>query len=251
MPKFFVTPDQIHGDTLIITGNDAKHISFSLRMKVCDKITVCSSDKIDYLCEISSFESDAVHANIISSSICEAEPPYFIRLFQCLPKGDKMEQIIQKAVELGVSEIVPVYSLRCIAKPTPSGRDNKDKKTERYNRIAYEAAGQSGRGIIPRVYDCVDFKKALEMAQNDSMSFICYEGNRSVSLKEYWIQSIGGDNKNNVISFFIGPEGGFSTDEVALAEQLGVRSVGLGNRILRTETASGFVLSSIAYQTEL
>lgn len=247
MPKFFITPEQIHDNAVVISGNDAKHISFSLRMKTGDIITVCDSNKHDYECSISSFEDGLVRATIESHHICEAEPHYFIRLFQCLPKGDKMEYIIQKAVELGVSSIVPVYSSRCIAKPTA----NKDKKAERYNRIAYEAAGQCGRGIIPIISDCIDFKKALEIAKDDGMKFICYEGNRSVSLKEYFEENCHTQKSNNVISFFIGAEGGFSQEEISLAEQYGIHSVGLGKRILRTETASGFVLSSIAYQTEL
>lgn len=250
MPKFFVPPQQIYDEEILILGNDAHHISMSLRMKVGEQITVCNMNKRDYDCVISSIENGIVRAEILSSSVTQSEPEYSIRVYQCLPKGDKMEYIVQKSVELGAASIVPVYSSRCIAKPVSKGKDNKDKKTERLSRIAYEAAEQCGRGIIPTVFDCIDFARAVELAKNDALSFICYENERSETIKSVAQKYIGPDLKNRNISFFIGPEGGFSKDEISFAKENGIIPLGLGERILRTETASLFVLSVLSYITE-
>lgn len=251
MPKFFVPPQQIYDSEILILGNDARHISSSLRMKVGETITICNMNKRDYECIISSIENGMVRAEIISNSPSTTEPEYYIKVYQCLPKGDKLESIVQKSVELGASSIIPVYSSFCVAKPSVKGRDNKDKKNERLSRIAYEAAEQCGRGIIPTVHECVNFERAVEIAKNDAISFICYENERKVSLKKYLSEKFGGELKNKNISFFIGPEGGFSKDEIGLAKENGVTPVGLGERILRTETASAYVLSALAYLSEL
>ena len=247
MPKFFVPPEQIYDDERLILGDDAHHISSSLRMKVGDMITVCNMSKRDYECIISSVGNGIVRAEILSSGICGAEPEYAIRVYQCLPKGDKMEYVIQKSVELGASSIVPVYSSRCIAKP----KDGKDKKTERWARISYEAAEQCGRGIIPSVYDCVSFEHAVSLAKNDAVSFMCYEDESHTDIKKFLSQKNRAEMKNKNISFFIGPEGGFSKEEVELAAQNGIMPVSLGKRILRTETAASFVLAALSYETEL
>lgn len=251
MPKFFVPPQQIYDSEILILGNDAHHIASSLRMKTGETIIVCNMNKRDYECIISSIENGLVRAEIISSAPSTTEPDCAIRVFQCLPKGDKLESIVQKSVELGASSIVPVYSSFCVAKPSVKGRDNKDKKTERLSRIAYEAAEQCGRGIIPTVHECVNFERAVDIAKNDAISFICYENERTLTLKKFLSGKLGDELKNKTISFFIGPEGGFSKEEIELAKENGVTPVGLGERILRTETASGYVLSALAYMTEL
>ena len=251
MPKFFVPPQQIYDSEILILGNDAHHIASSLRMKTGETILVCNMNKRDYECIISSIENGIVRAEIISSSPSLTEPDYSIRVFQCLPKGDKLEGIVQKSVELGAASIVPVYSSFCVAKPSVKGRDNKDKKTERLSRIAYEAAEQCGRGIIPTVHECINFERAVDIAKNDSISFICYENERDVSLKRFLSEKLREEGKNKNISFFIGPEGGFSKEEIEIAKENGVMPVGLGRRILRTETASGYVLSVLSYLTEL
>ena len=251
MPKFFVPPQQIYDSEILILGDDARHISSSLRMKTGDTLTIYNMNKRDYECIISSIESGIVRAEIISSAPSTTEPEFSIRLYQCLPKGDKLEYIVQKAVELGVSSIVPVYSAHCVAKPSVKGRDNKEKKTERLSRIAYEAAQQCGRGIIPTVHECVNFEHAVGLAKNDGISFICYENERGETLKKFLSGKLVGEPKNKSISFFIGPEGGFSKEEIELAKENGVTPVGLGERILRTETASSFVLSTLSYLTEL
>lgn len=251
MPKFFVEPSQIYDEEVLIFGDDAHHITSSLRMKIGDPITVCNMNKRDYDCIISSVSGGIIHAEIISSSICEAEPDYSITVYQCLPKGDKMEYVIQKAVELGASSIVPVLSSRCIAKPSGYDKNGKDKKSDRYSRIAYEAAEQSGRGIVPVVHDCISFERAVELAKSDAISFICYEDEKQNGIRKFIASKKNEGMKNNSISFFIGPEGGFSPEEISHAKENGIESVGLGNRILRTETASGFVLSVLSYETEL
>ena len=174
-----------------------------------------------------------------------------LRYQRVLLKISGVEYIVQKAVELGVSSIVPVYSAHCVAKPSVKGRDNKEKKTERLSRIAYEAAQQCGRGIIPTVHECVNFEHAVGLAKNDGISFICYENERGETLKKFLSGKLVGEPKNKSISFFIGPEGGFSKEEIELAKENGVTPVGLGERILRTETASSFVLSTLSYLTEL
>ena len=251
MPKFFVEPGQIYDEEILVFGDDARHSISSLRMKIGDPITICNMNKRDYDCIISSVSGGVVHAEIISSSVCEAEPNYSITLYQCLPKGEKMEYVIQKAVELGAASIVPVLSSRCIAKPAGRDKNGKDKKTERYNRIAYEAAEQSGRGIVPVVHECINFERAVNLAKNDAISFICYEEEKKNDIRKFIDSKKQEGMKNNVISFFIGPEGGFSPDEISFAVESGIESVGLGNRILRTETASGFVLAVLSYETEL
>ena len=251
MPKFFVSPEQVYDDEILVLGDDARHISASLRMKAGDPITICNKNSRDYECIISSIENGVVRAEIISSYLCDAEPKYNIRLYQCLPKGDKMEYIIQKAVELGVTSVVPVYSSRCIAKPIQKIKDGKDKKNERYNRISYEAAQQSGRGIVPEVFECIGFERALSVAKNDMLSIICYENEKATTLKSVLSEFDKSRYPSGNISFFIGPEGGFSKDEISLALMMGVRPVSLGKRILRTETASAFVLSAICLETEM
>lgn len=251
MPKFFVPPEQIYDEEALILGADARHIALSLRMQVGDTITVCNSNKRDYDCIISSIEGGIVRAEIISNSICEAEPDLRLRVFQCLPKGDKMDYVVQKSVELGASEIAQVYSQNCIKKPTPPSRDGISKKDERLNRISYEAAEQSGRGIIPVVSECINLERAFELASHDYISFICYEGEKETSLKKFFSEKKNNDIGNKTISFFIGPEGGFSKEEIELAAEYGISAVSLGKRILRTETASSYVLSAISYEFEL
>lgn len=251
MPKFFVPPQQIYDSEILVLGDDARHISSSLRMKTGDTLTICNMNKRDYECIISSIENGIVRAEIISSAPSTTEPDYAIRVYQCLPKGDKLESIVQKSVELGASSVVPVYSTNCIAKPSVKGRDNRDKKTDRLSRIAYEAAEQCGRGIIPTVHECVNFERAVDIAKNDAVSFICYENERGETLKKFLTAKFSKDLKNKNISFFIGPEGGFSRDEIELAKENGITPVGIGERILRTETASAYVLSVLAYLTEL
>ncbi len=244
MPKFFVRQDKIENNKVIITGDDAFHISRALRMAKGEHITVCDMQCNEYDCVLAEFNPDNVVAEIVSSRRIDNEPPVKVYLFQALPKGDKLDTVIQKAVECGVFEITPFESDRCVVKSKPEA---EERKTERRNRISLEAAKQCGRGYIPRVNPTVGFERAVEQACDCDLCVFCYEGEENSSLKE-----LLRDNRQvDSISVFIGSEGGFSVDEVAYATQKGMKSVSLGKRILRTETASSFVLSCIAYETEL
>jgi 16S rRNA (uracil1498-N3)-methyltransferase len=209
-----------------------------------EHITVCDMQCNEYDCILSEFNIDNVVAEIVSSSKIENEPPVKVFLFQALPKGDKLDTVIQKAVECGVFEITPFESERCVVRSKPEA---EERKTERRNRISLEAAKQSGRGYIPQVNPTVSFERAVEKACECDLCILCYEGEDKFSLKELLRENV------NVatVAVFIGSEGGFSHDEVKYAVDHGMRSVSLGKRILRTETASGFVLSCIAYETEL
>lgn len=248
MPRFFIRKDQIEitdGNKIIsITGEDAHHISRSLRMTQGEKITVCDMQKTVYECEICDFSNDIVKALVISEGPSDTEPPCYIKLYQAIPKGDKMETIIQKSIECGVSEIIPFSSERCIAK---IDKRDASKKAERHNKIAESAAKQSGRGIIPPVKEAMSFKEALADASDSDLTIFCYEGDGTTSLKE--ILKSSKDAKK--ISIFIGSEGGFSLKEVELARENGAELAGLGKRILRCETAPTFALSCIIYENEL
>lgn len=171
MPRFFL--ENINTDNPVLTGEDARHIGRSLRMKPGEKITVCSCGT-DYFCEIGSITEDTVFLNIKEQKLCSAEPSVDLTLFQAIPKQDKLEHIIQKSVELGVSKIVPVLTRRCVSRP-----DKKDfeKKLVRLNKIALEAAKQSGRGIIPTVEPMISFDEAIiQMKEYDCPAMLYEEG---------------------------------------------------------------------------
>ena len=246
MPRFFIRQNQIeyieNEKIVTITGDDAHHISRALRMAAGEKIEVCDMQKNLYLCELFHFGEGEVKARVLSEGKADTEPPHFIRLYQALAKGEKMETIIQKSIECGACEIVPFSSERCVVK-----LDKKDekKKTERWQKIASAAAKQSGRGVIPQVKEVLSFKELLEKI--DGTVLFCYEGEDTVTIKEALKNSkITGD-----VSVIIGSEGGFSQKEAELLKEKGAISVGLGKRILRCETAPTFALACISYELEL
>lgn len=248
MPHFFVKPEQIHDGIVMITGDDAHHISRSLRMASGDSIVVSDNLGKEYYCSLEKFEDGIVTAKIDRIDDFKSEPPYRAHLFQALPKGDKLDYIIQKSVECGVNSITTFDSDRCIAK------DKKDDMNRilRRQRIATEAAKQSGRGILPKVLPTVSFNEMLDLAGACDLVLFCYEGEGTVSLRQS-LNLFNEKQKNNNfdVAIIIGSEGGFSLTEVEKAKQRGFCLTGLGNRILRTETASGFVLSSLSYEYEL
>jgi 16S rRNA (uracil1498-N3)-methyltransferase len=191
---------------------------------------------------------DRVEALILSSSQSDTEPPYIVTLYQALPKGDKLDTVIQKAVECGASEIVTFVSERCIAKES----SREENKLARRQRISLEAAKQSGRGIIPPVMPTVSFAEMLNMASAADISLICYEGDVTVSLKGALSSAKAeGLPERPRISVVIGSEGGFSLKEIDEAREAGLIPVGLGKRILRTETAPSVALSALIYEFEL
>ena len=246
MPRFFIRQDQIEecdgAECVVIHGDDAHHISHSLRMAVKEKIDVVDMQKKLYLCELFKFSEGKVVAKILEKKQIDTEPPCNIKLYQALAKGEKMETIIQKSIECGACEIVPFSSERCVVK-----LDKKDsgKKIQRWQKIAEGASKQSGRGIIPTVRDVLSFSQMLEDISGTVL--FCYEGEDTVSLKDALEkEKIQGD-----VSVIIGSEGGFSIKEAELLKSKGAISVSLGKRILRCETAPVFALSCIAYVLEL
>ncbi|HEX3027191.1 MAG TPA: 16S rRNA (uracil(1498)-N(3))-methyltransferase [Clostridia bacterium] len=237
MPRFF-TKD-IDENFARITGQDAKHISRVLRMKPGEKLTVCDGMGNDYLCEITSMLEHEVTLSILDKSKSKSEPAVSVTLFQGLPKSDKMDYIVQKSVELGITRVVPVVTARSVSRPDEKSMHGK---IERWNKIAAEAAKQCGRGQIPKVETTVTFHRALDELRRMETALLFYEGSTA---------KIAGQLNNTVreIGFLIGPEGGLEPGEVQAAKEAGIFVAGLGPRILRTETAPICVLSIIMYAT--
>ncbi len=257
MPRFFISA--VHmlpvSETMplggfSITGGDARHIAFSLRMRQGDEITVCDMQKNVYRCVICDFvrqgsaKEVSVTARILESHPSDTEPDYYAVLFQAMPKAGKLDIIIQKAVETGVSEIVPFISERCISRPDA---ESASKKQQRWQKIAHEAAMQCGRACVPRVSQPVSFAQAVEAAARCDLAFLCYEGDGTRPLG----QILTAAQSPQTIGFLVGAEGGFSVEEVETAHRAGLAKAGLGKRILRCETASGFVLSCLTYRYDL
>lgn len=245
MPRFFLSPDKFDADTVVIDGENARHISKALRMKAGDTVTLCDADNNEYLCRLDAFTDTQICAIVLEKMACCTEPPYRVTLLQCLPKSDKMEYIIQKSVELGVHRIIPVASSRCVVK-----LDDKSapKKIERWQKIANEAAGQCGRGILPAVEMPMDLLSALSLAKEGDLCMFCYEGKTVKSISDVLASC---EKTPKDIYVLIGSEGGFSKEEACIAEEKGFTLTGLGPRILRTETAPLCVLSIISAFLEL
>ncbi len=241
MQRFFVDKSSYDGEAVKITGDDAFHISRSLRMRRGDVISVCLSDGLILECELTDFSDVSVMARVLSSSACDTEPPCRIHVYMALPKGDKLETVVQKAVECGAYSITPFISERCIAK----AGDGFIKKLERLNRIAYEAAKQCGRGIVPQVRPVISFKEMLDETSALDLPLFCYEAEGTRPLGELLKPNVGD------ISVTVGSEGGFSPDEASEASSRGLLMTGLGKRILRCETAPLFVLSCLSLYYEL
>ena len=236
---WFFTETEIGSDNYIITGENARHIAKSLRMKAGEALTLVTPQREQLDCTISAVTSDSVEVSIDSRKPCENEPDVEITLYQALPKGDKMEYIVQKCVELGISRIVPLISARCISRPDAK---SLAKKQARWQKIAREAAQQSRRGIIPTVCETVTFKQAVADCAENEQNIIFYElGGESVK------KLIG--KKPRSIGIFIGSEGGFEQAEVDSVLKSGGSAATLGKRILRAETAPLAALSIIMYET--
>ncbi len=251
MPRFFIRREQIEDTHISIFGDDAHHIARSLRMAVGDGVSVCDMQGNEYDCRIEGFNEDKeVRLSVLSVSPPENEPPLFIRLYQALPKGDKLDTVIQKAVECGASEIIPFESERCVVRLKPEA---EERKTERRQKIALEAAKQCGRSRLPLVLHTVSFSKMLESATKDRLCLFCYEGDGTAPIGDILKKELPRLLEEDLpsVSLIIGSEGGFSISEAESIINAGGSAVGLGKRILRTETASGFALACISYATEL
>lgn len=245
MYQFFVEEGQICGDRIVITGEDVNHIKNVLRMKIGEEIAVSNGvDGREYRCEVAQLLSDEVVCKLRFIKENDVELPAQVYLFQGLPKADKMELIIQKAVELGVYSVIPVATRRSIVK-----LDDKKAvaKQNRWQGIAEAAAKQSKRKIIPKIEKVMSFAEALEMAKELEVRLIPYELAEDMSHTKEIIERIREGQK---IAIFIGPEGGFDETEIALASEVGVEPITLGKRILRTETAGMTVLAWLMYHLE-
>lgn len=245
MYQFFVEPNQIQEKNVIIMGPDVNHIKNVLRMKIGEELAVSNGeDGKEYRCQIEELGEESIICRLLFIKEDGLELASRVYLFQALPKGDKMELIIQKAVELGVHEIIPVSSKRAIVK-----LDEKKAKTKviRWQGIAEAAAKQSKRRIVPKVNQPFTFSQAIAYASDMDIKLIPYELSKGMKYTKELMESIG---ENQQVAIFIGPEGGFDEEEIQMAEANGICPITLGKRILRTETAGMTVLSWIMYQLE-
>lgn len=243
MYQFFVEDGQRTADAVFIEGSDVNHIRNVLRMRCGEKVRVSSKSGKNYLCEISEITEHMVCASIIEEYEEDTELPCRIYLFQGLPKNDKMELIIQKAVELGVYEIIPVAMKNCVVKLA----DKKAAaKTARWQAIAESAAKQSKRSLIPTVRRPLSYKQAVEAAKELDKKLVPYEHERGMQATKETIEAI---KPGESIGIFIGPEGGFDDAEIAMVKEQ-MQLISLGKRILRTETAGMAALSILVYHLE-
>jgi len=244
MYHFFAEHENIHDTYIDIVGSDVNHIKNVLRFKEGDDLLISSGDNVDYSCKIATVSDDLIKADIISVDEAGKELPSKIYLFQGLPKADKMELIIQKAVELGAFEIVPVAMKRSVVKLDAK---KAKSKVERWNSISLSAAKQSKRSIQPLVSDVLTFKEALIKAKDIDILLLPYECAEGMAKTK---EIIGNIKPGQSIGIFIGPEGGFDRQELDAALEAGCEIITLGKRILRTETAGMMLLSVLMYNME-
>lgn len=247
MPKFFIKSNQIEDNKITILGEDVNHIANVLRMKIGDKIQVCNVDSAEnYSAELEVIEKNKIDCNVIEKIKSEAESSINLKIFQGIPKSDKMELIIQKSTELGVKEIIPVDMERCVSKI--AGKDEK-KKIDRWQKISEVAAKQCGRDIIPEIKNVIKIKQICDMIGNFDMLIVPYERAEGYSFKDAIDEIKNSDKKDNAtIGIVIGPEGGFEQDEINMLSESGAKIVTLGKRILRTETVALAMSSVIMYE---
>lgn len=242
IPRIYIGSDRIQDGRAFVDGSDANHILRVLRKQVGDTVHVCDMKSNSYDAVIDEVTKDGLFLLLGEPSKASNEMDFKISVYQCYPKGDKLETVIQKAVELGAFEIVAVMSERCVARP-----DEKAffKRLERLKRISESAAAQCGRSFVPEVRGIITYAEAIEEIKNKDIGFLCYEGDGTTPITEI----LKGQPES--IGFLIGPEGGISEKEVSIAKENGIALSGLGKRILRTETASGFVLAAASVLLEL
>lgn len=247
MYQFFVGPEQIDvaAKTVIIRGNDVNHIKNVLRMRPGEEVAVSNGiDGREYRCGILALEEDCVRLELRFIKEDGVELPAKIYLFQGLPKADKMELIIQKAVELGAFQIIPVAMKRCVVKLDEKKADSKIK---RWQGIAEAAAKQSKRGVIPTVAPVMSYAQAVKMASEMDLKLVPYELAEGMEQTKKLIESVKPGQR---IAIFIGPEGGFDPEEIRNATEAGIQPITLGKRILRTETAGFTTIAWLMYQLE-
>lgn len=243
MYHFFVSEEQINGENAYIEGSDVNHIANVLRMKPGEELLISVKGDWDYLCKIVDIETDRVNLKVLES-MEQRELPVNITLLQGIPKSDKLEMIIQKAVELGVSEIIPVKTKRVVVKIEEK---KQASKVNRWNAIAESAAKQSKRSIIPKVHEPMSIDNALEIVKDFGVKLIPYENADGIDKTRKILDNM---DKTKNIAVFIGPEGGFEDAEVERIKNSGFEVITLGKRILRTETAGLALLSNIMIRLE-
>ena len=244
MPRFFVSPEDISEGKISISGQDAFHIARALRMAVGDEITVSDGSGKEYSATLSRIRDDACEADIIEERISGSESPLEITLFMAMPKGDKLETVVQKAVELGATHIVPFESERCIKRPSA---DKVDKLVARLTKIAHEAAKQCGRARLPIVHPIIKIAEVAKKISDFDLSLFCYEASGTRPVRSVLDEC--GDIRT--LSAIVGSEGGFSPAEAKMLVDCGAVAVGLGPRILRCETAPEYILSVVSYRFEM
>ncbi len=239
MPRFFMAGTNIMGGMAIMTGRDAEHVRV-LRLRPGEDMIICDGKGTDYKCRFVKAEKDMVEAEVIEVVKCPAEPTVKATILCGLPKGDKTDYIIQKCVETGADEIVFFHANRCIAKI-----DTPQKKLDRWQRIAEEAAKQSGRGIIPQVSWAGEYAEALNIAVKKDLAIFMYETGERQPLNTI----LDGSKDIKSIAIITGPEGGFAPFEADLARITGLKICSMGERILRCETAPVVALTAAMYAT--
>ena len=244
MPRFFAPSDNFTENEIKITGDDAFHIARALRMAVGDAVTVCDMHGTEYGCILTKIRDGECLCEIKTRTEGRTESPVFISLYMAYPKGDKLEIVTQKAVELGACEIIPFQSSRCIRKAKP---EKAERETARLSKIAEEAAKQCGRSRLVSVLSPLSYKEAITRAAGSDAILFCYEGDGAESLKK----TLASLNNIKTVAVVVGSEGGFSLSEVEAARTLGAKIVNLGPRILRCETAPSYILSALSYHFEL
>lgn len=244
MHHFFVTPQQISGDKIRIEGGDVNHMKNVLRMKLHEKAEISDGESRTYLCEVEAYEEDVAILHILEEMEVDTETASKLYLFQGLPKSDKMELIVQKAVELGVYQVIPVAMKRSVVR-----LDDKKaaKKADRWNSIAESAAKQAGRSRIPEVTMPLSYNEALKMAEELDVTLLPYELAGGMEVTREVIRQI---KSGQSVGIFIGPEGGFEPEEVDAAVSMGAKVITLGRRILRTETAGFATLAVLMFELE-
>lgn len=250
MYHFFTETELMNESEAVITGPDVNHIKNVLRMKPGERIIVSDGRGKSRLCELSEVGERQVTARVLPEEVADTELPVEVTLFQGLPKGDKMEYIVQKCVELGVSRVVPVEMARCVMRLDAKKEESRRK---RWYGISESAAKQSGRMIVPEIGNVMKFSAAVEAAGEYDLALIPYEDSESLSGAggmKLTRELIGSLRPGQRVAVFIGPEGGFSEGEIEKALGAGLRPVTLGKRILRTETAGLFVLAAIGFAME-
>jgi 16S rRNA (uracil1498-N3)-methyltransferase len=240
MPRFFIAAAPL-SDTVTLTGSDAHHLLRVLRMKSGDTLTLCDGAGTDYDCVLEAAAQDTALCRIRDKTPSAGEPDLAVSIYTALPKSDKMDLVVQKAVELGVMRIVPFLGARSIVRPDEK---SMEKKRVRWQKIASEAACQCGRGRIPIVEPLFSFRQAVQDAARMEQALLFYECERQVHLKDV----LAGQHPASV-ALMIGPEGGFAANEVKEAKENGLTSVSLGARILRCETAPLAALAAVMYES--